>query len=259
MGGVSKLVLRQRRQLPGPNCLRLRGAVDDPAGTIRAEPAGRGSRPSQRRRSAELETIKRPFVHRALTPLLLTILLSAIAAGAQRSPGSSKVSFAKAIRIFTPQNYPSSLAAGDLNRDGFADLVVVSATDGGAYPYIAYALGKGNGHFGAWQYGPSTYAPPFVLLADATGNGKLDALTDDAIANDMVLAFGNGKGDFPTSEQLGFTGQNDLFLCSDLKVPSKNADCATHSVDITCWIAKEAFSMQELPEGPGKCPADVQF
>jgi hypothetical protein len=57
----------------------------------------------------------------------------------------------------------------------------------------------------------------------------------------------------------GFTGLDDWGLCGHLRVPSANADCGTHSVDITCWIARRVFSMQDLPQGPGKCPAGVAF
>jgi hypothetical protein len=133
--------------------------------------------------------------------VLVAAFSIAVSAGDQR-PRGSKVSFAKSIRVRVPFVYANGLAAGDLNGDGFADLVVVSAQDGGNYPYIAYTLGKGNGKFGAWQYGPATAAPPFVLLADATGDSKLDALTTDAVDSDITIAFGNGLGGFPSSENI---------------------------------------------------------
>ncbi len=94
------------------------------------------------------------------------------------------------------------IAAGDLNGDGFPDVMVVSAANGGEYPYVSYALGKGNGKFGQWLYGPATTAPAFVLLADATGDRKLDALTTDAISSDIDIAFGNGRGGFPSNQDI---------------------------------------------------------
>ena len=56
----------------------------------------------------------------------------------------------------------------------------------------------------------------------------------------------------------GGTRKSDMALCSILNVPSQNADCWDHSVDITCWIAKEVFLEQNLPGLPQWCP-DIQF
>jgi hypothetical protein len=158
--------------------------------------------------------MSRFVIYDTLTPLLLTVLLPAMAAGAHR-PSSSKVSFAKPITTPTGMQYPQSLAAGDLNGDGFPDLVTVT-TNGGNYPYIVYAFGKGNGHFGKWHYGPATNDPAFVLLADATGNGKLDALTNDGMGTDIMIALGNGKGGFPHWEDVGNTESPADIAVADL-------------------------------------------
>jgi len=122
------------------------------------------------------------------------------------SPAGSRVSFARAITFPTDVGYPISIAAGDLNRDGFPDLAVVSSDGGGAYPFVSYALGNGDGTFRQWQIGPATTAPGCVLLADVTGNRKLDALTTDAISSDMDIAFGNGKGGFSSNEDIKNVG-----------------------------------------------------
>ncbi len=57
----------------------------------------------------------------------------------------------------------------------------------------------------------------------------------------------------------GETLKNDAALCSALNVPSENANCWDHSVDITCWIAAEVFLEQNLPGLPQWCPGDVKF
>lgn len=57
----------------------------------------------------------------------------------------------------------------------------------------------------------------------------------------------------------GETRKNDSALCSILNVPSENANCWDHSVDITCWIAAEVFLEQNLPGLPQWCPGDVTF
>jgi hypothetical protein len=73
------------------------------------------------------------------------------------APASHSVSFAKAINLKSPLLYPYSLAAGDLNRDGLPDIAVVSIDNNAP---LAYALGKGNGHFHSWSHdGNVGYAP----------------------------------------------------------------------------------------------------
>jgi hypothetical protein len=93
----------------------------------------------------------------------------------QANPQSS-VSFGKAITFNSEVLFPTSLAAGDLNGDGFPDLAVVSEDD---YQGLVYGFGNGNGHFGLWMVDVDTSAPFFVLLAYADGDGNLDALTTD--------------------------------------------------------------------------------
>jgi hypothetical protein len=157
--------------------------------------------------------VREPSIN-AVSALLLVAVLSFPATAGAQGHGSSKVSFAKAITFGTAVQYPNSIAAGDLNGDGFADLAVVTPDGGGADPFLTYALGNGNGTFGAWQYGSGTYAPGFVLLADVNRSGKLDALTTDALGSDVEIDFGDGNGNFPTEEDVtepsGFLAVSDL-------------------------------------------------
>jgi hypothetical protein len=48
-----------------------------------------------------------------------TVLLAGDAGAPGAAQGSTSVSFAKAITINSPAIYPFSIAAGDLNHDGF--------------------------------------------------------------------------------------------------------------------------------------------
>jgi len=133
-------------------------------------------------------------------PLLLagSTLRAGDAATSKAHPAASRLSFAKAITIPTALSQPTSIAVGDLSRSGFPALAVVSAAGPGNFPYVSYALGRGNGRFGSWQGAHAARAPLFVLLADATGNRTLDAVTTDVIHNETSIAYGDGKGGFPS-------------------------------------------------------------
>ena len=122
----------------------------------------------------------------------------------------SSVSFAKAITIPSPLLYPGSLSAGDLTHDGIPDLAVVSDENNAP---LAYALGKGNGHFGAWRNNNNVgYAPGFVLLADVDGDGNLDAITTDIGGDDLFVAFGDGKGHLYGGKRLLVDGADSTYI-----------------------------------------------
>jgi hypothetical protein len=145
--------------------------------------------------------------------LTLLVCASALLAGnrAQTAavPGLRQtVSFAKAIISHSPVMYPNSLAAGDLNGDGFADIAVVSFDNS---QLTWYGLGKGNGHFDHWSDKvPAVYEPSFVFFADVNGDGNLDAITTD-FEPSFTVAYGNGKGQFPSYIRPN-TGNNCLSL-----------------------------------------------
>jgi hypothetical protein len=147
------------------------------------------------------ESISKGGVIKRITLIVaLLILASALLAGnrAQTAavPGLHQtVSFAKAIISHSPVMYPNSLAAGDLNGDGFADIAVVSFDNS---QLTWYGLGKGNGHFDHWSDKvPAVYEPSFVFFADVDGDGNLDAITTD-FEPSFTVAFGDGKGHFPS-------------------------------------------------------------
>ncbi|MEW6210684.1 MAG: FG-GAP-like repeat-containing protein [Acidobacteriota bacterium] len=78
---------------------------------------------------------------------------------------------------------PTSLAAGDFNLDGIADLAVVTAND----DRVRVLLGEGNGSFDATTVPPApTGSLPFsIAVADFNLDGKPDFATANFSSNDV--------------------------------------------------------------------------
>lgn len=102
--------------------------------------------------------------------------------------GFMSVSFARAITFKSPAIYPFSIAAGDLNHDGFPDLGVM----GDNPQNILHALGKGDGHVGHWSHDGLGRLPGNVLFADVDLDGNLDAVTTDGGAAEIAVALATG-------------------------------------------------------------------
>ena len=100
-----------------------------------------------------------------------------------RSPFRIAQSFA-----LTPA--PTSVASGDLNVDGHADLVVTRAGSGS----VSVLLGNGKGGFSAGVAYPAGTTVSNALVADFNGDGKLDVAVTDSAAGSVDILFGNGDG-----------------------------------------------------------------
>jgi VCBS repeat protein/FG-GAP repeat protein len=91
---------------------------------------------------------------------------------------------------------PNSLAVGDFNSDGVADLVVVNAPGGSATDSIRVLLGNGDGTFSPAGATPGTANLSAVATGDFNGDGNLDIVVTDTILQRAIVLLGNGDGTF---------------------------------------------------------------
>jgi FG-GAP-like repeat len=102
---------------------------------------------------------------------------------------------------------PNDLAVGDFNGDGNPDLVVADTET----PYLTILLGDGKGGFTPSAHSPfDTHSYPHVhgvAVGDFNGDGKLDVVTDSWGHNQILMFFGDGKGNLMLPGQAFNTGK----------------------------------------------------
>ena len=148
-----------------------------------------------------------------------------------RGNGDGTFQAAQTVAAFTVDGQPVTAinqAVGDINGDGTLDLAVTyNAFYGFNDGYdgdVSYAVGSvavllGNGD-GTFAVGPSyEIGPGYVgrgLVADFTGDGKLDIVTGGYGAGNVSLLAGNGDGTFnaPESYPAGTVGGGPYDLAS---------------------------------------------
>jgi VCBS repeat protein len=99
---------------------------------------------------------------------------------------------------------PRGVVKGDLNGDGFLDLVVANSDTAS----VSALLGDGGGVFSFPSIdSPVGQAPTALALADFNLDGKLDVAVTNTNANNVSLLLGDGTGHFT---KVGDFGTRDL-------------------------------------------------
>jgi hypothetical protein len=84
---------------------------------------------------------------------------------------------------------PTAVAAGDLNRDGFADAVLAD----GAAASASVLLGLGNGSFLSSMDLPAGAEPSAVALGDVNGDGLLDIVVSNFLDGTVSVLLNTTK------------------------------------------------------------------
>ena len=104
------------------------------------------------------------------------------------------VSFAPQV-TYSSGAGPFQVAIGDLNGDGYPD--IVTANNNAAS--VSVFLNNGNGTFAAAaSYGIGS-TPAGVALGDLNGDGKLDIVASNSGSNSVSVLLNNGNGTFATA------------------------------------------------------------
>jgi hypothetical protein len=104
-----------------------------------------------------------------------------------------------------------SMAVGDINGDGKADLALLDYSNAVIYTL----LGNNTGNF-TFSSTIQSFTRGTVSLVDLNGDGKLDILTTDPIGATFLVYLGKGDGTFPTFTRYSVNTSAGPFLLVDL-------------------------------------------
>jgi hypothetical protein len=155
-------------------------------------------------------------------------------------------------------NQPSSIAIGDFNRDGIADLAVTNTQD----DTVTILIGKGDGTFRAMPNSPATGTNPEGIVAgDFNGDNLLDLAVANGGADSVTILLGKGDGTFREAESPATGSQPYALVAGDFNGDGK-LDLAVAnegSDNVTILLGKGNGSFRTTGKSPatGKTPIGI--
>jgi FG-GAP-like repeat len=162
---------------------------------------------------------------------------------------------------------PTSIAMGDIDRDGMLDLAVANHLSSD----VSVLLGNGDGTFAPHTEFPIGAESYSVAIGDLNRDGKLDLATASYATSSVSVLIGNGDGTFAAKNDIAVGGPSiavaigdvnqdgkpDLAVTHDVPVVSvllgagngtfgSNADFATG--DVPTWVAIADVDMEGRPD-----------
>jgi len=122
--------------------------------------------------------------------------------------GNGSGTFPKVSAVSAGLN-PRALAVGDMNGDGFPDLIVATGVTASTYQ-VSVFLGKGDGTFQS-PFNiplPAGQTPGTITVLDIDGDGKLDVVLGGC-CTDAAVSYLRGNGDGTLQPLVPFYGGND--------------------------------------------------
>jgi hypothetical protein len=158
---------------------------------------------------------------------IFAIALLAAAAGFASGPAlASAPTFMSPPPAYVTGPTPSSVVIGDLNRDGWPDLVTSNAAFN--VNTVSVLLGHGDGSFSAKSDFPTGKDPVAVDIGDLNEDGRLDLVTANrGLAGPwpvtVSVLLGNGNGTFGAPSDLA-AGQGTGDLIGGVRIWDLNTD-----------------------------------
>jgi VCBS repeat protein len=177
--------------------------------------------------------------------------------------GDGRGSFTRAPRSFPVGPSPYPFATGDVNNDGWPDIVATASATGPSrreqLPFsraLTLLLSDGKGGLSPRQLPIRTGEPWFAAIADLNGDGRADIVATHHEINAMTVMIGDGRGGFTEINGSPFDFGVSLF---QLIIADVNRDGAMDvvaikgdSIRVFVGDGRGAFKpAASIPVGPG--------
>lgn len=167
------------------------------------------------------------FATASTSASVMSVFLNSGATGSARFPNRTD---------YAAGNYASSIAAGDLDGDGWPDLVVSNASDNAISSY----LNKRDGTFAEQVTSAAGTTPISIALADFDGDAKLDiaAASSKGYGVSLLLGLGNGTFaapvNFASKDSIQFLAAADMNGDGRPNLVTANGDDTVSLMRATC-------------------------